>query len=144
MPKRVNPNLAKIHRNYSVGEAAALLGVHKNTVRNWIKNGLPLCDDRRPALILGAELREFPAHEKAIPQVPLQAVRTVLHAVSCTQTTGREHGGFFSVERVNGPPHWPLPGLRWGDEPLRQHGRLGRDSGSFGCFDTEGTETLKR
>ena len=59
MPKRVNPNLAKIHRSYSVEEAAALFGVHKNTVRNWIKNGLPLCDDRRPALILGAELRGF-------------------------------------------------------------------------------------
>ena len=59
MPKRVNPNLAKIHRSYSVEEVAALFGVHKNTVRRWIKDGLPLCDDRRPALILGGELRGF-------------------------------------------------------------------------------------
>ena len=59
MPKLVNPNLAKIHRNYSVEEAAALFGVHKNTVRNWIKCGLPLLDDRRPSLILGDDLRRF-------------------------------------------------------------------------------------
>jgi hypothetical protein len=59
MPKRLNPNLAKIHRNYTVEEAAAVFGVHKNTVRAWIKAGLPLCDDRRPALILGCELRTY-------------------------------------------------------------------------------------
>ena len=59
MPKLVNPNLAKIHRNYTVEDVAALFGVHKNTVRSWIKCGLPLLDDRRPILILGVELRGF-------------------------------------------------------------------------------------
>lgn len=54
-----NPRLVKIHRSYEVGEAAALLGVHKNTVREWIKGGLPVVDDRRPVLILGSELRSF-------------------------------------------------------------------------------------
>lgn len=59
MPKLVNPNLAKIHRTYTVEEAASLFGVHKGTVRNWIKSGLPLLDDRRPCLILGEDLRGF-------------------------------------------------------------------------------------
>lgn len=59
MPKQVNPNLAKIHRSYTVDEAARVFGVHKNTVRHWIKAGLSVCDDRRPALILGRELRSF-------------------------------------------------------------------------------------
>lgn len=59
MPKQVNPNRAKTHRNYTVGEAAEVFGVHKNTVRQWIKAGLPVCDDRRPTLILGCELRSF-------------------------------------------------------------------------------------
>ena len=59
MPKCLNPNLAKIHRNYTVEEAAGLYGVHRNSVRAWIKAGLPVCDTRRPVLILGADLREF-------------------------------------------------------------------------------------
>ena len=59
MPRRVNPRLVKIHRNYSVEEAGNLLSVHKNTVRDWIKRGLSVVDDRKPILILGRELREF-------------------------------------------------------------------------------------
>lgn len=51
-----NPRLAKIHRNYTVEEVAALFGVHRNTVREWVKRGLPINDDRRPILILGREL----------------------------------------------------------------------------------------
>ena len=53
-----NPRLAKIHRNYTVDEVAALFGVHRNTVRNWVKHGLPTNDDR-PMLILGHALVEF-------------------------------------------------------------------------------------
>lgn len=36
-----------------------MLGVHKNTVRSWIKRGLPTIDKSRPVLVLGGELREF-------------------------------------------------------------------------------------
>ena len=54
-----NPRLAKIHRNYTVEEIANLFGVHKNSVRNWVKGGLPISDDRRPMLILGRDLVAF-------------------------------------------------------------------------------------
>lgn len=54
-----NPRLAKIHRNYTVEETAALFGVHRNTVREWVKRGLPTIDDRRPMLILGRDLVAF-------------------------------------------------------------------------------------
>lgn len=54
-----NPRLAKIHRNYTVEEVADLFGVHRNTVREWVKRGLPTSDDRRPMLILGADLVAF-------------------------------------------------------------------------------------
>ena len=51
-----NPRLVKIHRTYIVQEIAELFNIHKNTVRNWIKNGLMVCDDKRPTLILGRDL----------------------------------------------------------------------------------------
>ena len=54
-----NPRLAKIHRNYSVEDISRLFGVHKNTVRNWLKEGLTAIDDRRPTLVLGSELSRF-------------------------------------------------------------------------------------
>ena len=54
-----NPRLAKIHRNYTVDEVAHLFGIHKNTVRDWVKRGLPTSDGRRPMLILGRELVAF-------------------------------------------------------------------------------------
>jgi Helix-turn-helix domain len=58
-----NPRLVKVHRSYSVEETARLLRVHKNTVRNWLKQGLASIDDRRPILILGRELSRF-LHER--------------------------------------------------------------------------------
>ncbi len=57
--RRLNHRLVKIRRSYVVNEAAELLGVHRNTVREWIKKGLPVIDDNRPTLILGSDLREF-------------------------------------------------------------------------------------
>jgi DNA-binding XRE family transcriptional regulator len=57
--RRANYRRVKIHRCYTAEEAADVLGVHKNTVFQWIKAGLPTCDDRRPKLILGHELTAF-------------------------------------------------------------------------------------
>jgi len=54
-----NPRLAKIHRNYTVEEVAVMFGVHRNTVREWVKRGLPTNDGRRPMLILGRDLVAF-------------------------------------------------------------------------------------
>ena len=54
-----NHRLAKIHRTYTVDEAADLFGVHRNTVREWVKRGLPANDSRRAMLILGRALVTF-------------------------------------------------------------------------------------
>lgn len=70
--KKPNHRLVKIHRNYAVEEVASLLNIHKNTVRNWIKlNGLPTCDDQRPTLILGCDLRDFLVKKKKSRKCPL-------------------------------------------------------------------------
>lgn len=54
-----NPRLVKIHRSYTVEEISKLFGVHRNTVREWIKRGLPTSDQKRPFLILGRDLIAF-------------------------------------------------------------------------------------
>lgn len=57
--KHPDPRLPKMHRSYSVDEVSTLLGVHRNTVRHWIRLGLPTIDDQRPVLIRGPALSEF-------------------------------------------------------------------------------------
>lgn len=54
-----DPRLAKIHRSYSVEEIARLFKVHKNTVRNWLQQGLKSIDGQRPTVARGEEIRRF-------------------------------------------------------------------------------------
>ena len=44
---------------YDVAEIAKLFGMHRNTVRHWLGEGLKTIDDRRPLLIHGAALKAF-------------------------------------------------------------------------------------
>ena len=57
--RRPNYRRVKIHRNYTIEDIARLFGIHKNTVRHWIKEGLETINDKRPILILGPVLKEF-------------------------------------------------------------------------------------
>lgn len=63
--KRVNPHAVKLHRAYSVGELAARLGVHKNTVRQWRREGLKPIVGVRPPLFDSATIRAFLAQRNA-------------------------------------------------------------------------------
>lgn len=63
---RLNPRRAKIHRSYTVAEAATLFGAHRNTVRNWMKAGLSSVKTSGGALILGCELRAFLEKRQAV------------------------------------------------------------------------------
>ena len=83
MRKRINPNLAKIHRSYFVRDVADLLDVHKNTVRTWISEGLPVNDDLRPMLILGRELREFLQKQKLKNRQPCK--KNEMYCMKCRQ-----------------------------------------------------------
>jgi Helix-turn-helix domain len=52
--RRIDPRRIKTHFPYTVEEAADALGVHKNTVRMWIKGGLAVADNRRPTVMSGS------------------------------------------------------------------------------------------
>jgi len=57
--RQPNYRRVKIHRTYSVEDITCLFGTHKNTVRAWLKAGLPTCDAKRPVLVLGTDLVSF-------------------------------------------------------------------------------------
>lgn len=59
MSSRNNPNRVKIHRSYTVIEVSEALGYHPKTVRNWIRAGLPVVNEKRPLLICGVDLKIY-------------------------------------------------------------------------------------
>lgn len=71
--RRPNYRLAKIHRSYTVDEIARLFDIHKNTVRAWVKAGLPPCDDNRPMMILGRDLAAYLKERQTKNKRPCQA-----------------------------------------------------------------------
>ena len=70
---RPNHRLVKVHRTYTVQEVGRLFGVHRNTVREWIKHGLPAIDDRRPVLIHGRDLGEYLTRRRQQGRRPCRA-----------------------------------------------------------------------
>ena len=63
--RRLNPRLAKSLLCYSIAQTADLYGVHRQTVRHWLANGLQPIDERRPILIHGNALNRFHAERRA-------------------------------------------------------------------------------
>ena len=101
-----NPRLAKIHRSYSVEDVSRLFEIHKNTVRNWLRQGLAAIDDQRPTLIRGHELARFLTERRArskqtcgpgrIYCLPCRAPKVpagkIADCVAISDTTGSLHG----------------------------------------------------
>ena len=57
--RRPSHRRVKSLRNYTIADVSQLLEIHRRTVREWIKRGLPIVDNRRPILIHGSDLRAF-------------------------------------------------------------------------------------
>ncbi|WP_299191297.1 helix-turn-helix domain-containing protein [uncultured Erythrobacter sp.] len=53
-------------------ELADLLGVHKHTVRGWLKKGLPAIDGAKPTLILGVEFQAWWGERRKADKRPCQ------------------------------------------------------------------------
>ena len=58
------------HRTYSIAEAAERLGVHRNTVRNYLKRGLPHLNTSVGILIRGEDAQAFLFKRKADAKSP--------------------------------------------------------------------------
>ena len=59
MPKRVSAARIKTHQSYTVADAVAALGVGTGTIRQWVRDGLPILRGKRPYLLLGRDIKEF-------------------------------------------------------------------------------------
>jgi hypothetical protein len=57
--KKFNLGVITSNTSYSVDDVRKLFKVGQNTVRNWIKMGLKVSDDKFPAMIHCEELRSF-------------------------------------------------------------------------------------
>lgn len=71
MGKRVNPMGVKSALTYEVSEAAVALGVSKATIRNWVRDGLPIMATKKPYLISGAEIRAYLRSKSKAAKKPL-------------------------------------------------------------------------
>lgn len=80
---RANPYKVKLHFSYATSELAACLGVHKNTVRNWRREGLKPVDDCRPELFQGAVVRDFLLKRNARRKQPCSP--GTLYCLRCRQ-----------------------------------------------------------
>ena len=68
--RRIDPRAVKLRRTYDVAELAARLGVHRNTVRHWQRDGLKHLDGGRPVLFHGSTIRAFLSIRKARRKSP--------------------------------------------------------------------------
>jgi Helix-turn-helix domain len=94
--RRIDPRRIKTHFSYTVEEAADALGVHKNTVRMWIKGGLAVADNRRPTVMSGAAIRDY--LENRVSNAPRFSIRRTtltadVVARGVLDTAGRSYGG---------------------------------------------------
>ena len=66
--KRINPNLIKTHFSYTASELAKRLGVHKNTIRNWVRGGLPVLPGRAELSVQSSPQTMPAAEGPALPE----------------------------------------------------------------------------
>lgn len=68
--KRVPIHLIRHRHTYTIPEVAELLGVHKNTLRQWMREGLSPMDKARPIILHGAALKHFLLSRRASAKSP--------------------------------------------------------------------------
>ena len=99
--RRRNARGVKLHRNYTIEQAARTLAVSKGTVGRWIKGGLPVLTDQKPHLILGPDLINY-VRGKAPAKKPCQLHQC--YCFSCRQPKGPAFGSveFYPITSTGG------------------------------------------
>lgn len=72
MARRYSAARIKSNRSYTIEEAAEVVGVTTQTVRQWVREGLPLLSEKRPFLILGWQLKSWLKEREANRARPLK------------------------------------------------------------------------
>lgn len=81
--RRINPRLVKKHRSYTASELAVRLDVHKNTIRNWERQGLEPLDKCKPKLFAGANVRAF--HQRRNAERKRRCPRGTFFCLRCRE-----------------------------------------------------------
>ena len=92
---------------YEVSEAAKALGKSQATIRNWIKDGLPVLASQKPCLISGAAIRDYLRAKYRATKSPLS--EDELYCLSCR--TGRKPVDMIVGAVPNTPKTTRLKGL---------------------------------
>jgi hypothetical protein len=113
-PSRINhsPNKARQNWIYELAEVVKLYQVHPNTVRNWIKQGLPYIRDGKKLLFRGEDLNTF--HRKGRERRKFSCQPGELFCVRCKQRhslVGRRVS-FHWQNALAGHLDWECPGCR--------------------------------
>jgi hypothetical protein len=129
--RQPNHRLIKIHRTYTVEEAANALGLHKNTISRWTTQDLPVIDKRRPKLIHGEALVQFLIERRTKSKQPCQR-SDLLRGMSRAEAPKRRYGGLRAPVERRRQSSRPLPRLRPLDLSQGLTRRAGRGPGPFG------------
>ena len=101
--RRIDPRKIKIHISYTVEDLARLLACHKQTVRNWLKQGLAsLADGKRPILIQGAVARSY--LEARRHQTKRRCKTDELYCLSCREARAAEKSTLRLLEGGGAAP----------------------------------------
>jgi hypothetical protein len=100
--RRPNHRLVKGNRNYVVDELATLLGVHRHTVRQWVKRGLPTIDERRPMLMLGRDVIAFLAERRSKNKRPCRPGEMYCMRCRCPRRPARDLVDYHSQTALLG------------------------------------------
>lgn len=69
MARRFSYARIKSHRNYEIEELAVCVGVTPQTVRTWVREGMPAITDKRPFLVIGCLAKAFLKEREAARRV---------------------------------------------------------------------------